>query len=145
MEWEKLDFHFLEIPKNGISAPVCGRAREDVHKPSFSIKNCLPLFVVENELCFASVRHPEIQTVQLAKFWPVRARTAFQIKKGFQLFPLENYGKLLTHNCPDITTNACHSDQRWLTSIRCHGDKCQLTSINCHSNKHSLTSTSCHL
>lgn len=74
MEWKKLDFHFLEIPKNGISAPVCGRAREDVHKPSFNIKNCLPLFVVENELRFASVRYPEIQTVWLTKPWPARAR-----------------------------------------------------------------------
>lgn len=80
----------------------------------------------------------------LAKLWSVRARTAFQMEKGLQLFPLGKNGKLLTHNCPDITTNACHSDQRWLTSIRCHNDKCWLTSINCHSNKRSLTSTDCH-
>lgn len=70
-------FQIMEIPKNGILAPVCGRAREDVHKPSFNIKNCLPLFVVENEPWFTSVRYPEIQAVWLAKLWPVRARTAF--------------------------------------------------------------------
>ncbi len=112
MEWKNLDFHFLEFPKNGISAPVCGRAREDVHKPSFNIKKCLPLFVVENELYFASVRCPEIQTIWLAKPWPARARAGLQIKKGFQLFPLEKNGKLLTHNCPDMTTNACRYDKR---------------------------------